>query len=684
MSTQRWRWGGWLISIALLIIVGLLWSRLETIEQGGMARIQFYALAWFAMLGSVFFFPNLPQGPAQSRGRLFRNREFLLILGAALLVRMAFWGAPVSDDVNRYLWEGKIVAAGENPYATTIDDPRLESYRDSYWVDTNHKDRFTAYPPGMELLMAAAGQVWYHPSVFKLLALAGDIWSLVMVMLLGQRLHKPIRWLGFYAFNPVVLSAFAAEAHFDSLMVAGILTALVYGQNKRFGRAWFWLAFAVQMKLMALVLAPLFFLVGGWRKCWVFAFALVIPSLLFWPHLGGLVYGLFNFGGESAFNGGLFETLRLFGIAEDATRRIGYLIFALGMLLLVVRAWRERSVSLVDISFAALGLLVVCSPIVHLWYLAWIVPVLALRPSLSWLYLSGAIGVTFLAWHSAEAGRGWGYGREVVVASWLPFFLLLAFEKRWFWSRLKLRKTLFAADSGEVPTLDIVIPVYGEGERLAGFLTALKSVSPEAQKIIVVDGRPDAADLAIARESGVIAVASERGRGNQIARGFQEATADLVAIIHADTIPLEGWVSLVQKAAQAEPATTAFTLGQRFQQGNLGLLFVEILNEARVLFNGSVFGDQTLIVRRGALQQSGGFPAQPLMEDVEVSWRLLAAGPISYLGREWTVSTRKWEKRFVSRFRQVIGLVIRYRWVRFRGPAAAAEFSKKLFQEYYR
>lgn len=683
MTTNRWRWAGWLLSVALLAVAGGLWSRFETISEGGAERMRYFVVLWVAMLGAVFCFPKLASSSAPLPRSLFHNRDFLLILGGALLVRIAFWGAPVSDDVNRYLWEGKIVAAGENPYATTIDDARLAPYRDAYWEGANHKDRLTAYPPGMELVMGAASQIWYHPAVFKLLALLGDLWALIILALLSCKLHKPTRWLGFYAFNPVVLSAFAAEAHFDSLMVAGILTALYFGQGKRFGRAWFWLAFAVQMKLMALVLTPLFFLIGGWRKSWIFPLALALPCLFFLPHLDGLVRGLLSFGGESAFNGGLFESLRFIGFPESPARRIGIVIFGLGMLLLALKAWRQRGVSLIDLSFQALALLVICAPIVHLWYLAWVLPVLALRPSLSWLYLSAAAGVTFLAWHRAELGMGWGYGREIVVASWLPFFLLLALEKRWFWSRQKLYPKWQAETPLTTSSLDIVVPVYGEGERLASFLAELKSLSPQAAKIIVVDGHPEAGDLDIARKAGVIALRSERGRGNQIARGFEEATADLVAIIHADTIPRAGWIPLVKEAANAQADAVAFALGQRFQRGNAGLLFVEVLNEARVLFNGSVFGDQTLIVRRSALSQAGGFPAQPLMEDVEASWRLLAAGPIAYLGQEWQVSTRKWEKRFVTRFKQVVGLIIRYRWVRLRGSGAAAEFSKKLFREYY-
>jgi GT2 family glycosyltransferase len=464
----------------------------------------------------------------------------------------------------------------------------------------------------------------------------------------------------------------------------------------RWGWAWFWLGVAVQMKVMVLIVAPFFLLAGGWRKVWVFVLMLVVPSLLFWPHLDGLLEGLLSFGGESAFNGGLFETLRFVGFPEGLARAFCLTIFVGGIGATTLLSFRSASAEprLRSGEVAcgsrkrqdrhcsvALALLVICAPIVHFWYLAWVIPFLALRPQLSWVVLCGTMAVTFLAWENAEAGLGWGYSREIVVASWLPFFLLLAWENRWFLSRTRTDRESLARPTA---TVDIVVPVYSVGERLKPFLAALCQASPEAGRIIVVDGHPDAADFQLAREAGVEAIASERGRGIQIATGIARTTSDLVAIVHADTVPMAGWIPRVQEAAQREPRASAFALGQRFDRSGIGLLGIEMLNEARVVFSGSVFGDQTLVVRRNVLEEAGGFPSQPLMEDVEVSWRLLARGPIVYLGEEWEVSSGKWQRGFVLRFWLVVSLMIRYRLVRLRGRKAAAEFSKKLYREYYR
>ena len=103
----------------------------------------------------------------------------------------------------------------------------------------------------------------------------------------------------------------------------------------------------------------------------------------------------------------------------------------------------------------------------------------------------------------------------------------------------------------------------------------------------------------------------------------------------------------------------------------------------RVVFGGVAFGDQTMVVRRCALEAASGFPAQPLMEDVEVSLRLARVGRIVYLGKEWTVSGGKWRGGFAARTWLVIRLVATYQLARLRGRAHAMAVSERMYRTYY-
>ena len=664
-----WRWVIWLGSFLLLLAAASLWSDLEKIQDGGASRSAYYALIWLGMLGMVFGFPALG-----------RRKAFWLILGAAFLLRIAFWSAPVSDDVNRYLWEGRLFWEGENAYSQVADSEQWRHLRDTYWGAMNHRDRLTAYPPGMELVMAGASWLWYDLQVFKVVAVLGDLWVLAILGLLLMRSGKPLRWLGFYAFNPIILASFAAEAHLDSLMVGGLVTAVLCAGRQSWSWAWFWLGVAVQMKLMVLVVAPFMFLLAGWRRgwqMWPFFAVLLLPSFFFISDLDGLLRGLLGFGGTGAFNGGLFELLKWVGISERLVRPGLMIVFLAVVALFTWRTWRGLEEDLETLSFLALGSLVLCSPVVHFWYFSWVIPFMVLRPQLSWIVLCGSMAVYFLAWEGLGTSHGWGYSKVLMISSWLPFFALLLWENRSWRSRLRAR-----AWSG-ASTVDVVLPVYNAGDSLGGFLKKLKEASPELGKIWVVDGGSKDHSVEIAREAGCEVLSSSLGRGGQIAEGFARSSADLVAIIHADTEPQAGWVTRVKQASMNEPKSVGFILGQRFTITSLPLFLVEVLNEGRAVLGGSAFGDQTMVLRRSAVELSGGFPRQALMEDVEVSLRLLRHGYFSYLGQEWTVSAEKWKGRFGPRFCQVVGLMIRYRLARLKGCEAAAGFSEKLYREYY-
>ena len=174
-----------------------------------------------------------------------------------------------------------------------------------------------------------------------------------------------------------------------------------------------------------------------------------------------------------------------------------------------------------------------------------------------------------------------------------------------------------------------------------------------------------------------------KGRGNQIAAGIAATKSPWVLIAHADAEFPPDFLGDLRRAIELHPRTTLFVFGQRFDRTGPGTLVVEALNEVRVIFGGVAFGDQVMVVRRSALKRAGGFPAQPLMEDVEASLRLTALGPVHYLGREWTVSSQKWQNRYRARFFLVIKLVASYQLARLRSPADAAALSERLYLEYY-
>jgi hypothetical protein len=647
----------WGCCLALSALACLLWSSLPTLDASPLLRMGLFFGSGMSMLGLIFFFPNMGD----------RSARFL-ILGAAVLLRLLLWPAPVSDDVNRYLWEGQLVRDGGNPYSAPASDPRWENRHDEAWLAMNHRDRATAYPPGIQWIMAAATVVSPNLSIFKLLALTGDLATLLLLLGLLRHHAAPLRWAGFYAFNPVVLISFAAEAHFDSLMTAALLAAVLAARTQK-SWVWLWLGLAIQVKLVGLVLVPLFLTRRLLPSVWLLVGVLILPSL---PFLGGLQEwgnGVRQFGSSSAFNGPLHTLLRSSGLE--------LLVFGASAVMICVA--RRRGLALVDSCLWMLGALLVCSPIVHFWYVAWLLPFVALRPSFAWTTLSVTMCGYFIAWWTLAEHGWWGFGHAVASAIWLPWCVAGVVQHRSFFKRLKV--VAFPKVGHE---LSVVLPVFNAGPEVKILIATLREEMGATPQIIVVDaGSQDGSVLDFPEDEATRLIQSVRGRGNQIAAGIAQTKTPWILVAHADSLPAAGWFAHLMTALDRHEDVAMWVFGQRFDRCKLGTLCIEALNELRVVFGAVAFGDQTMVLRRSAMEASGGFPAQPLMEDVEACMRLNQQGRVEYLGREWTVSARKWGGGTSSRVLMIFRLVATYQFARLRGRDHAARLSEELYRTYY-
>ena len=76
-----------------------------------------------------------------------------------VIARLAIIHTVPSDDLYRYLWEGRIQIAGHNPYTIAPDDPELASLRDADWQHINHPDYTAIYPPLAQMTFFAIAHV---------------------------------------------------------------------------------------------------------------------------------------------------------------------------------------------------------------------------------------------------------------------------------------------------------------------------------------------------------------------------------------------------------------------------------------------------------------------------------------------------------------------------------------------
>lgn len=219
--------------------------------------------------------------------------------------------------------------------------------------------------------------------------------------------------------------------------------------------------------------------------------------------------------------------------------------------------------------------------------------------------------------------------------------------------------------------LSIIIPVLNEAAGLPGLLGHLASLCGCDTEVIVVDGGSEDDSRQAALYTGAQVICSERGRARQMNAGAAAAQGDILLFLHADTELPSSAVQTIETAIRCGGGTQENAWG-RFDVCIAGHSFmlrvIASLMNWRSRLSGIATGDQAMFITRRAFESVGGFPDQPLMEDIELSRRLLALSrPICLTDRVVT-SGRRWEAHGVWR---TIWLMWRLRWAYWRGTNAA-------------
>ncbi|HEX5132563.1 MAG TPA: glycosyltransferase 87 family protein [Candidatus Krumholzibacteria bacterium] len=348
-----------------------------------------------------------------------------VMLAVAVVARAVLVPAhpDLSTDIHRYLWEGRVVLHGGNPFALAPADSSLTFMRDDGFELVNHRDMATIYPPLAQGAFALGA--WLHPTVTMLKALfvLFDIATVMVLMkLLRARGRSPGHAL-VYAWSPLVILETGHSGHLDALgvffLVCGIL--LLTGRRERWGFVALGAAFLA--KYLTVVLLPFFVVRRRWAGILIVVAVAVVGYLPFAGAGAELVRSLRTYSGTWWFNGPPFMALS--GIlGEPITAR--RLLAAAGIVFAIAAAFRERD--LARYTYLVIGCSLLLAPTVYPWYLIWMVPFLCIFPNRGWIAFTGLVALSYWVWVVYAASGAWIVPTRVLAAEYIPFYLLLAWE----------------------------------------------------------------------------------------------------------------------------------------------------------------------------------------------------------------------------------------------------------------
>jgi alpha-1,6-mannosyltransferase len=380
--------GATLVALCVAMLHHLDADRYEAFVGGALLQCAVYAVAVWLIL---------------SRGG---SRTALpVIITTAVLARAIALLAPdaLSTDVYRYIWDGRVQAAGINPYRYVPADPALAFLRDAEIYPNINRLEYapTVYPPVAQMIFFLASRIQETGTAIKLAMVGFEAVTIGAILALLRRDGLPPERVLIYAWHPLPIWEFAGAGHIDAAAIALLCLALLAATRERPIAAGAALALAALVKPFALVLAP-----ALWKK-WDLrmpaAFACVMLAC-YAPYLGvgWRIFGfLGGYGSEEGYleGGGFFLTtlLRHLGVPVPAGAFSAAIVLTIlaGIAIFVALRPRREPVEPWPPVLLAAAFLVLLSP--HFaWYFAWVLPLLCRQLYLPLLYLTLACFILYL------------------------------------------------------------------------------------------------------------------------------------------------------------------------------------------------------------------------------------------------------------------------------------------------
>lgn len=342
----------------------------------------YYVSGWYSFLFAAYYFLN----------RFFSVTQFkyLLITGIVFRILLLFSVPNLSDDVYRFIWDGRLAANGINPFshlpAEVMQMPPVTGITKELFGQLNSPEHYTIYPPVLQSIFWLAAKL-FPVNVFAAIVFMKGIIVMIELgtfFLLAQLLKKlslPKHLSLLYILNPLVITELTGNAHFDGVMIFFVLFAFLLLLKNKWQTSAALLGLGIATKLIPVLFLPLAINRFGWKKGLLYSLLTGVTTIVLFALVFDIatIQHLLNsvdlFIRKFEFNASVYYIVRYIGTLIKGYNIIAiagpYLILLSSLMILFI-SFKEKKISETAIFNKALFIIsawLLLSTTVHPWYI---------------------------------------------------------------------------------------------------------------------------------------------------------------------------------------------------------------------------------------------------------------------------------------------------------------------------
>ena len=331
-----------------------------------------------------------------------------ILIGLSFRLAFIDYTPLLSQDYFRFIWDGKLLSQGINPYLY-LPDELIEMF--SKWeylysgMGQMSARHYTNYPMINQLLFALGVLSTQPILIYRLLLILADLVTFKLLTKLSSQTWGLTYWL-----SPMVILEGAGNLHFEPVMVAFLVLGLYHFKQGEPLRSSVALAASVLLKLIPLMFAPLLLKVVKQKQLKIMVFGFIITLALFttpfidpwffvtYSESVGLWFSNFEF------NAGIYRVVKelgtLFGVQDWQMIRFYGKVHSFVILVLALKfTWEcNRFSKVLDKSYLLLMIYLLTAPTIHPWYLITLLALGAIRQHPSAMLWSLTIILSYVAY----------------------------------------------------------------------------------------------------------------------------------------------------------------------------------------------------------------------------------------------------------------------------------------------